>query len=96
MLLGLVRSGALPLARLVDALTRAPARIVGLTAPTLREGAVAEVVLVDPEAGFTVDPARLRSKSRNTPFLGAALKGRVKMTIADGRVVFEDGGQSGR
>lgn len=95
-LLSLVRSGALPLARLVDALTRAPARIVGLTAPALREGAVAEIVLVDPEGGFTVDPARLRSKSRNTPFLGEALQGRVKMTIADGRVVFEDGGQSGR
>ncbi|MEO5728569.1 MAG: amidohydrolase family protein, partial [Byssovorax sp.] len=95
-LLSLVRSGALPLARLVDALTRAPAKIVGLTAPTLHEGAVAEIVLVDPEGGFTVEPARLRSKSRNTPFLGKALKGRVKMTIADGRVVFEDGGQSGR
>ena len=57
---------------------------------------MAELVLVDPEGGFTVDPARLRSKSRNTPFDGKALKGRVKMTIADGRVVFEDGGQSGR
>jgi dihydroorotase len=95
-LLALVRSGALPLARLIDALTRAPAQIVGLTAPSLRESAVAEVVLVDPEGGFTLDPARLRSKSRNTPFLGAALQGRVKMTVAGGRVVFEDGGQSGR
>ena len=95
-LLSLVRSGALPLARLVDALTRAPAKIVGLTSPSLHEGALAELVLVDPEAGFTVDPARLRSKSRNTPFLGHALQGRVKMTIAGGRVVFEDGGPSGR
>jgi dihydroorotase len=95
-LLSLVRSGALPLARLVDALTRAPARIVGLASPRLHEGAIAELVLVDPEASFTVDPARLRSKSRNTPFLGHALQGRVKMTIAGGRVVFEDGGTSGR
>jgi dihydroorotase len=95
-LLALVRSGALPLARLVDALTRAPARIVGLTSPSLHEGALAEIALVDPEATFTVDPARLRSKSRNTPFLGHALQGRVKMTIAGGRVVFEDGGTSGR
>jgi dihydroorotase len=95
-LLSLVRTGALPLARLVDALTRAPSRIVGLASPQLHEGAIAEVVLVDPEASFTVDPARLRSKSRNTPFLGHALQGRVKMTIAGGRVVFEDGGTSGR
>ncbi|MEO7327981.1 MAG: dihydroorotase [Minicystis sp.] len=89
-LLGLVRKGAVPLGRLVDALTRAPARIVSLEAPTLREGALAELCLVDPEAGFVIDPARLRSKSRNTPMLGKTLIGRVKMTIAGGRIAFED------
>jgi dihydroorotase len=91
-LLGLVRDGKLPLGRLVDALTQAPARIVGLTAPSLREGAVAEVVLVDPEAQVTVDPARIRSKSRNTPWLGKALVGEVQMTLAGGRIVFEGEG----
>ena len=89
-LLGLVRKGAVPLDRLVDALTRAPARIVSLESPTLREGALAELCLVDPEAGFVIDPARLRSKSRNTPMLGKTLIGRVKMTIAGGRIAFED------
>jgi dihydroorotase len=88
-LLGLVRSGALKLERLVDALTRAPARVVGLDAPRVREGATAEVVLVDPEAEVQVAPARLRSKSRNTPWLGQALRGEVRMTLAGGRVVFD-------
>jgi dihydroorotase len=88
-LLGLVRSGALTLARLVDALTAAPARIAGLDAPRLREGARAELCLADPERPFTVDPARLRSKSRNTPFLGRTLPGTVLLTLAGGRIVFE-------
>jgi dihydroorotase len=88
-LLDLVRSGAVPLARLVDALTRAPARIVGLAAPSIHEGAAAELALIDPEASFSVDPARLRSKSRNTPWLGKTLTGQVQMTLAAGRIVFE-------
>ena len=79
-LLELVRSRALPLARLVDALTRAPARIVGLTAPALREGASAELCLIDPEATFTLglDPARLRSKSRNTHGSASGSPGRCR------------------
>ena len=97
-LLELVRSRALPLARLVDALTRAPARIVGLTAPALREGASAELCLIDPEATFTLglDPARLRSKSRNTPWLGKRVTGQVQMTMAGGKIVFELESVSGR
>jgi dihydroorotase len=91
-LLGLVAEGRIPLGRLVDALTRAPARIVGLTAPSIREGALAEVVLVDPEARVRVDRARLRSKSRNTPWLGKTLTGEVRMTLAGGRIVFDEEG----
>ncbi|WP_437301307.1 dihydroorotase [Sorangium sp. So ce426] len=90
-LLDLVRQGALPLGRLVDALTRAPARIARLEAPTIKAGARAELCLVDPNLSFVLDPARLRSKSKNTPFLGRQLTGRVKMTLASGRVVFVDG-----
>jgi dihydroorotase len=89
LLLDLVRQGKLPLARLVDALTRAPSRIVALEAPTLREGAVAELCLVDPERAWSIEPARLRSKSKNTPFLGKHVKGAVTLTMAQGRVVFD-------
>ncbi|MEJ7733242.1 MAG: dihydroorotase [Polyangiaceae bacterium] len=89
-LFDLVARGLVPLTRLVDALTRAPARIAALDAPTLAEGKVAELCLIDAERAVTIDPARLRSKSKNTPFLGKALRGVVLMTMAGGRVVFED------
>jgi dihydroorotase len=89
LLLGLVREGALPLGRLVEALTAAPARVVGLEAPRIREGARADLVLVDPAARWTIDPARLKSKSRNTPFAGRAVQGRVAMTVCEGRIVHE-------
>ncbi|XXX71612.1 dihydroorotase [Sorangium sp. So ce134] len=94
-LLDLVRQGALPLGRLVDALTRAPARIARLEAPAIKAGARAELCLVDPNLTFVLDPARLRSKSKNTPLLGKQLTGRVKMTLAGGRVVFVDGEREG-
>jgi len=87
LLLGLVREGVLPLSRLVDALTCAPARIAGLPPPRIRDGARADLVLVDPAARWTVDPARLLSKSRNTPFGGREVVGRVAMTVCEGRVV---------
>jgi dihydroorotase len=89
LLLGLARSGAIPLARVVDALTVAPARVAGLAPPSLREGAPADVVLVDPAAKWTVDPARLRTKSRNTPFRGRTVEGRILLTACAGRIVHE-------
>ena len=88
LLFGLVESGKLPLARLVDALTRAPARVVGLAAPRIEEGARADLVWFDPEERWTIDAARLRSKSKNTPFLGREVKGRVRATVVSGEVVF--------
>lgn len=89
MLLDLVQKGALPLDRLVTALTRAPAGIIGIEAPSLREGAKAELCLVAPEARWKVEPSRLRTKSRNTPLLGQTLTGRVRLTLAAGSVVFD-------
>jgi len=88
-LLDLVRRNLLPLGRLVTALTAAPARVVGLEPPTLRAGAPADLVLVDPNTRYTIDPSRLRSKSRNTPFAGRPAEGRVVMTVCEGRVVHE-------
>jgi dihydroorotase len=90
LLLDLIRARALTLPRLVEALTSSPARVVGLRTPSLRQGAPAELCLVDPDRAFPVDPARLRSKSKNTPFLGKTLRGRVLLTTAAGAVAFED------
>jgi dihydroorotase len=91
-LLGLVREGALPLGRVIDALTRAPARVAGLEAPALREGRAAEICVIDAERRFTVRRESLRSKSLNTPFLGKALTGAVALTMASGRIVHDASG----
>jgi dihydroorotase len=90
LLLGLVRDGVLPLARLVEALTVAPARVVGIDPPAIREGARADLVLVDPRARWTVDRAHLETKSFNTPFAGRTVDGKVAITMCEGRIVHED------
>jgi dihydroorotase len=89
LLLGLVREGVLPLGRLIDSLTAAPARIVGIEAPRIREGARADLVLVHPRTRWTIDPTKLRTKSRNTPFAGREVEGLVAMTLCEGRIVHE-------
>ncbi len=89
LLLRLVDDGVLSMSRFVDALTAAPAKIVGLPVPRIRDGARADLVLVDPAARYAIDVARFRSKSKNTPFGGHEARGRVLMTIVGGNVVFE-------
>ncbi|MSP23886.1 MAG: dihydroorotase [Myxococcales bacterium] len=84
----LVSSGALPLARFVDALTRAPARIIGLEPTTLRAGARADFILVHPEREHILTRASLVGKSHNTPFLGRKCHGQVEMTMVRGAIVY--------
>ncbi len=89
LMLGLVEKGVFPLSRLVHSLTQGPARIVGLTAARIREGSEASLTLVDPARSWVVAPERLRTKSRNTPFLGQTVKGMVLMTLVAGAIAFE-------
>ncbi|MCL2725010.1 MAG: dihydroorotase [Polyangiaceae bacterium] len=89
LMLGLVRKNILPLSRFVDALTAAPAKIAGRTASRIKEGAEANLTLVDPDAHWTVTPDRLRSKSKNTPFIGQSVTGMVVMTVVGGAVAFD-------
>lgn len=88
LLLGLVRNESLPLMRLLHALTLGPARVVGLEAPRLVDGARADLVLIDPDYRWTVSRTTLAGKSDNTPFLGVEVQGVVDMTIVEGRPVF--------
>lgn len=90
--LGLVEEGVLSLEQAVTKLTTAPAQAFGLNKGTLAVGADADVVLVDANEQWEVDPNRFKSKSRNTPFAGWKVKGRVKTTIVGGRIVFESNG----
>jgi dihydroorotase len=86
--LGLVDEGVLSLEQAVTKLTAAPAAAFGLKKGTLAVGADADVAIVDSNEPWEVDPGKFRSKSRNTPFVGWKVKGRVKNTIVGGRVVF--------
>jgi dihydroorotase len=84
----LVDGGYLTLPELLDRMSTIPARIFHLPGGTLAAGHPADVVVIDPGARWTVDVARFRSKSRNTPFAGWDLAGRVIRTIVGGRTVF--------
>jgi dihydroorotase len=86
--LRLHHNGDVPLPRLIDALSTAPARIFGLPGGTLRPGAAADLVLVDPDAPWIVSESEIRSRSKNTCFEGARLQGRVLQTMVAGRTVF--------
>lgn len=79
-----------PLARVLSLLTDRPARALGLPAGTLRVGAAADVVLIDPAREWRVDPDRFASKSKNTPFAGWTLRGKAVATLVGGRIVWAD------
>ena len=85
----LVRPGIVDLPVLVERMSCAPAKVFHLPGGTLRKGSVADVTVFAPEAEWTVDAARFRTKGRNTPYQGMTLTGRVHLTIVDGRVVHE-------
>ena len=87
--LALVEEGILSLESAVEKLSTAPARAFGLAKGTLTVGADADVVIIDPQAQWEVDPGKFRSKSRNTPFAGWKVKGLVLRTFVSGRMVFE-------
>ena len=87
-LLGLVEDGSLPLTRFIDALTRAPAGIIGLDAPALETGRCAELCLIDPQMDHIIDRSTLASKCHNSPFVGKSYRGCVEMTMARGRIVY--------
>ena len=81
--------GRLTLSQVIEKMSTAPARILGIPAGTLQVGAAADVVLFHPEEGWTVDPEKLHGKSKNTPFKGMTLQGRVKLTFSRGRLVYD-------
>jgi len=84
----LVRPGLLSLPELIDRMSTRAARIFHLPGGTLASGAPADLVVFDPEATWVVEPARLHSRSRNTPFAGETLPGVVHLTLVDGAVVY--------
>jgi dihydroorotase len=91
----LVRPGRLPLATLVARLSRDPARLLKLPGGHLGPGSPADITILDLDAAWTVEPARFRSRSRNTPFGGFALTGAPITTVVGGAIVYDRRGERG-
>lgn len=87
--LRLVHSGDLSLPQLLRAMSTRPAEILRLPQGRLAAGAPADLIRFDPDEPFVVDPEKLHSRCRNTPFDEARLQGRVKMTLVAGAVAYE-------
>jgi dihydroorotase len=87
----LVHGRVIGLMQLVRLMSTRPAEVFNLPGGTLREGAVADLTLLDIRALRTVDPASFQSKGRNTPFAGMRLKGWPASTIVGGKVVWQAG-----
>ncbi|MDF0601060.1 dihydroorotase [Psychromarinibacter sp. C21-152] len=86
--LRLYHAGQLTLPQLFRAMALTPAQRLGLPAGRLSESAPADLVLFDPDAPFVLDRFKLESKSKNTPFDGARMEGKVLKTWVGGREVF--------
>ncbi|MEM6586767.1 MAG: dihydroorotase [Pseudomonadota bacterium] len=85
--LRLVHEGHLTMSALIEKLSAAPARILGLEAGTLAPGAPADIVVFDPEERWTLDRKALLSRSKNSPFEDVEFQGRVKACFVGGRQV---------
>jgi dihydroorotase len=85
----MVHGGQVDLMTLLRAMSTRPAELLGLPGGTLRSGAPADVIVVDVELPWMLDPNELKSKCKNTPFDEARLTGRVVRTIVSGRTVYE-------
>ena len=86
--LALVHDGRLGLPAVLDKLTAAPARLLGLEQGRLARGAPADLVLIDLERPWVIDPDVLHSKSKNAPYDGHAVQGRALRTVVGGETVF--------
>ncbi|HEV3138896.1 MAG TPA: dihydroorotase [Vicinamibacterales bacterium] len=84
----LVHAGVLSLSRLVELLSTNPAKILRVPGGSLADGAPADISILAPDMSVTVDAAKMRSKSKNTPFDGWTLRGGVAATIVGGRAVY--------
>ena len=87
-LMSLVHAGKLTLPLMIEKLTAAPARYLGIDQGTLKPGAPADVTILDPDADWVVDASRFASKGKNSPLDGTTLQGKVVTTLVGGKVVF--------
>jgi dihydroorotase len=88
--LALVRENVFGAARLIELMSCAPARILGVPGGSLHVGAVADITVIDSDRRFTFSAEESFSKGKNSPFDGWQLQGKALMTIVGGRITYKD------
>lgn len=86
----LVEEGYLTPYQMAEKMSTNPARILGIDKGSLQPGKVADVTIINPGEEYTIDVNEFASKGKNSPFHGAKVRGKVKMTIVNGAIVYED------
>jgi dihydroorotase len=87
--LELVRKEYFDIKRAIEVLSTAPAKKIGLKPPAIKEGETAELTIFNPIEDWEVKEDIILSKSKNTPLLGRTLKGKVKYTFYNGKIVYK-------
>lgn len=85
----LVKTGILTPKQMVEKMSANPAKVIGSDRGCIGEGRIADVVIADPNAEYTIDKNRFYSKGKNTPFHGRRVAGRVEYTLVAGKIVYE-------
>ncbi|MBL4575655.1 MAG: dihydroorotase [Opitutaceae bacterium] len=83
------REAAMSLSDTISLLTDKAAAVLNLEGGNIKTGARADITIFDPDETRTVDPDKLLSKSKNSPWIGCEMKGRVKLTIVGGKIVYD-------
>lgn len=85
----LVKKGYLTPKQMVEKMSINPAKVLGIDRGCIGEGKIADVVIADPKAEYTIDRMKFYSKGKNTPFDGRKVMGRVEYTIVSGKLVYD-------
>lgn len=89
-LTGLYHSGLLPLSRVVELMSTSPAALLKLPKGRIAPGDDGDLVIFDPDEEWVIDREKFASKGRNTPFHGRTVKGKVKYTVANGTILYQE------
>ena len=88
-IMNLINTGVLDYLDLVRLTSYQPAQLLKIDRGSIEVGKVADITIFDPNEEYTYTKEMIVSKSKNSPFIGKKLKGRVQYTIVGGRVVYE-------
>lgn len=86
----LVRTGYLDFLGMAEKMSTNPAKVLGIDKGSLKPGKAADITILDPEEVYTIDVKDFVSKGKNSPFQGREVYGKIKMTIVDGKIVYQE------